>query len=288
MRSFTQKVLQSIESWDTSSSMLLSVAFILGLGVVDVLLERTFSYSFATTAFYLLPVCVATWVGGKTAARTTVLFATFVDACTLSFVSHRHSIGLHLVDSLMQFGVLFVVSIILAELRESFHKEQTVSRTDPLTGIPNLRGFAEIASVEIERMKRYGHAITAVYLDVDDFKKVNDSKGHDAGDLVLKLVALTLVKTIRTVDYAARIGGDEFVVLLPMADKAASEGFLARIKKALAEAVGEKVTFSIGAVTFNMAPDTVDTLLQPADAMMYAAKRSGKNSIILTDLQALA
>jgi diguanylate cyclase (GGDEF)-like protein len=120
------------------------------------------------------------------------------------------------------------------------------------------------------------------YIDVDDFKAVNDQLGHSAGDRLLRTVAETMMDTLRVSDMVARMGGDEFVLLLPETDYDSSQGALKRIVQNLYLAVprhNRAVTFSIGAVTFESPPASVDTLLRKADDVMYEVKSSGKNRI---------
>jgi diguanylate cyclase (GGDEF)-like protein len=135
----------------------------------------------------------------------------------------------------------------------------------------------------MERAKRYSRPLTVVYIDIDDFKRVNDVHGHTIGDELLRKVGLSLKSIIRTTDYAARLGGDEFAVLLTEATKEGAQGFVERLHKGLTLDVPYAVTFSMGAVTFNTPPESVDTLLEPADAMMYAAKKNGKNALLFSD-----
>ncbi|MEW6113469.1 MAG: GGDEF domain-containing protein, partial [Thermodesulfobacteriota bacterium] len=151
------------------------------------------------------------------------------------------------------------------------------------TGTLNSRAFHETAQREIERTSRYWHPYTLAYLDIDDFKAVNDSHGHAAGDELLVTVAETLADNIRNSDALARVGGDEFVILFPEMGAARARRAMHRLKDNVGQKMKEKrwpVTLSVGLVTFLTPADSVDTMLQQADGLMYEAKRSGKNKVL--------
>ena len=157
-----------------------------------------------------------------------------------------------------------------------------MARTDYLTGAFNGRSFGETAAAEIARARRHSHPFSVAYIDVDDFKQINDRQGHSAGDRLLKTVADGLRRNVRGVDTVARIGGDEFAVLMPETDARAAQVAMRRTRRRLLEEArraGWPVTISVGVVTFDHAPDSVDDLLRAADDVMYSAKRGGKNAL---------
>jgi diguanylate cyclase (GGDEF)-like protein len=182
----------------------------------------------------------------------------------------------------VRLGYFVIVSLALSRLRIAFERERAFARLDPTTGIANGRAFAELAGAEIERARRYHHPLTIAYLDLDNFKTVNDRFGHGTGDRVLSTVGRTLQERARTTDIVARPGGDEFAILMPEAGADAAQALLTRIQSALAETMrqnGWPVTFSIGSVTFSAPPENVEKLIEKADALMYSVKSSGKNRI---------
>jgi diguanylate cyclase (GGDEF)-like protein len=172
------------------------------------------------------------------------------------------------------------VAIIAFALRASrTHAEE--ARTDVLTGLLNRMGFLEGAERELRRAERYGAPVTVICFDLDGFKAVNDEEGHEAGDRVLQAVAHALQTAVRTVDPAARMGGDEFAILLADNRAQPPEAAAFRIRDTIMERLREdqsKVTLSMGAVTVpagGLLPD----LLHDADELMYEAKRGGKNAV---------
>ena len=154
---------------------------------------------------------------------------------------------------------------------------------DPLTGLLNRRVLGEIMKRELVRARRYKSPLSLVFLDLDDFKSVNDRYGHDSGDRVLKLVADRLVRTCRNSDVVARFAGDEFVVLLPETTRRNAEGRIERMRSDLLEhpfmVEGSPVTVQItfgAASTEEGAVDTADMLLKTADERQYRAKHRKK------------
>jgi diguanylate cyclase (GGDEF)-like protein len=130
--------------------------------------------------------------------------------------------------------------------------------------------------------RREGQVTAVLFLDLDDFKVVNDTYGHQAGDQLLRLVGVYLLRRLRSVDTAARLGGDEFVVLLPQTASQAGASTISELKIGIARELKEQgfdVGISAGVVTFRNAPDSVDEMLQAADRLMYEAKRAGKNAL---------
>lgn len=167
-------------------------------------------------------------------------------------------------------------------LSQALDHEQVLSRTDPLTDIANRRVFYEMADMEINKARRYGHVFTALLIDVDNFKEINDARGHEAGDLVLRAVAKVLKENLRATDIAARVGGDEFSVILSETGTDALGAVVPRLQQKLLDAMAEsgwQVTFSIGVVTFQKAPENIDGMMKKIDSVMYEVKRSGKNNI---------
>ncbi|PEQ13035.1 hypothetical protein B2G71_09415 [Novosphingobium sp. PC22D] len=169
---------------------------------------------------------------------------------------------------------------VMAEAEARHARE--LAETDQLTGIPNRRKTMAVLETEIEACRTKGTMLTIGLLDVDRFKSINDSFGHVVGDLVLQDVALACDKAIRTSDFLGRIGGEEFLVLLPGADTAAAGPIAERIRLAVIRdtAAGEvpEVTVSIGLAQFNATMRT-SQLLQTADEALYDAKRGGRNRV---------
>lgn len=167
--------------------------------------------------------------------------------------------------------------------RVNFLKATNSATVDPLTEVLNRRGLEPILGLEVARWKRYGEVFSLAMLDLDGFKELNDQKGHRAGDQALKLFAEILRGNIRESDTVARIGGDEFVLLMPHASSAETSILcekLCRDVETQMKALGFNVTVSIGCKTFDSASRTVSDVLNEADKVMYAAKKGGKNCVV--------
>jgi diguanylate cyclase (GGDEF)-like protein len=252
---------------------------VLVLWVIDYFTGPDFSF----VVFYLFPVFLVTWFAGKNAGIAISLMsglAWFVaDVLTMTAETHVSIPYLNLVTKL---GFFLIVNLTVTSLRTSLERERELARTDYVTRVANSRFFAEIALQEIKRAGRYLHPFSVAYLDIDDFKAVNDRWGHSTGDKVLAAVAASIRSNIRETDAVARLGGDEFGLLLPETGYDAAEVVVQKVHQSLLSSMGRNgwhVTFSIGVVTFRTPPDSVDSMLKVADAFMYSVKRSGKNRI---------
>lgn len=162
------------------------------------------------------------------------------------------------------------------------------ARTDYLTGLINRRYFIDHCQQELTRTLRYGHPLSLLMLDIDHFKKVNDTYGHLAGDQVLQALAACCQAQLREVDIAGRIGGEEFTILLPETDAGEACEVAERLRQMLADlGVAQsdgppiRFTVSIGVACVGAATNTIDQLLQHADEALYQAKNNGRNRVCL-------
>jgi diguanylate cyclase (GGDEF)-like protein len=159
------------------------------------------------------------------------------------------------------------------------------ARTDELTGLPNFRAFRERIDAEIERVARYPSAFGVLVLDLDHFKKYNDTFGHLAGNDALQRVAIVIRETVRSVDFPARYGGEEFAVIVPEVDVHALSVIAERIRtniEALPKPLhGSTLTVSIGAALYPADGSVAETLFQAADERLYAAKHAGRNRVVI-------
>ena len=155
--------------------------------------------------------------------------------------------------------------------------------TDYLTGLANRRRFERQLEREVNRTQRYGHAFTLLMIDIDHFKRVNDTFGHNAGDLAIRSIGKVLQEGTRGIDLAARIGGEEFAVLLVETDQRGGEEVAERLRVAIgamALPFGARVTASIGVAECPSCAQTSDGILTAADEALYEAKRSGRDRVV--------
>ncbi len=174
-------------------------------------------------------------------------------------------------------------------LQEAKKNLQTQAHTDPLTGLYNRRFFMQRLAEEGERLRRHHNTLSCLLFDLDHFKKVNDTYGHDTGDAVLRMVSRMTNQATRITDVAARIGGEEFAMLLPETDAQGAINLANRLRLSIAnsEVIANnqrvKVTASIGIVTVNRVGDNLDALLGMADKALYRAKDGGRNMVCVAN-----
>jgi diguanylate cyclase (GGDEF)-like protein len=159
---------------------------------------------------------------------------------------------------------------------------------DPLTGVLNRRAFFEQGQTLMARANRHGFNVALIMLDLDQFKLVNDRYGHDAGDRLLRSVAQCCTAVTRRGDLCARLGGEEFVLLLEDTDPADATGVAERVRQMISTLKrGESedaVTASFGVSMLVGAIKTLDELLHDADRLLYVAKNTGRNRVVMNDL----
>jgi diguanylate cyclase (GGDEF)-like protein len=249
------------------------------LGILDYLTGNEITFSL----FYLIPIVAVTWAADRKAG----LFMSFMSAVTLMGAEiaagqiFSHPI-FYLLNTLIRTLFYVVVVYLVAELQKSRKEEQLAARTDFITGAVNARYFNELLQMEINRIRRYPHPITLVYVDVDNFKLVNDLYGHKIGDEVLRSIASELKAQLRMTDTVARLGGDEFVLLLPSTRQPEARLVVSKLYANLLAKMQQKnwpVTFSMGVVTCEFSPYSAEQLVNMADELMYEVKNSTKNSI---------
>jgi two-component system cell cycle response regulator len=184
---------------------------------------------------------------------------------------------------------LYIISSIVSSLIEHGYtvlQARQLAKTDGLTGIANHRSLQEALDREIARANRRSSLFSLIMFDLDDFKKINDTYGHQVGDAVLKDLVARVTENIRTVDVFARYGGEEFALILPETDRLGAEVLAQRILNAVSSKPFEYATstifytISVGITVYRSEkPVKKDLLIDQADAAMYAAKRAGKNRI---------
>jgi diguanylate cyclase (GGDEF)-like protein len=258
-----------------------AVGFILVafLGVIDY--ETGFEISLSL--FYLIPISLVSWFAGEnlglviSAASAITWFLTDY-ANGLIYSNHM----IYVWNTLIRLGFFIVASRLFSELRNALKVNQESARVDFVTGAASVRYFYELAQIEVSRYQRTRHPLTLAYIDLDNFKAINDRLGHTNGDKVLRAVTESIQRQIRPADTLARLGGDEFALLLPETGEKEVKSAIDRILSSLVNGMLSNdwgVTFSIGVVTYNQKPKSVDEMVKLADGVMYSAKTNGKNGV---------
>lgn len=255
------------------------VSGVILLGFVDFYTGYEVSFSL----FYLLPIAAASWfVGPVSGVLVSILSAmTWLAADNLN--DHPYSSYLIPIwNSFIRLGFFIIITLLISRLHTSFRHEKELARTDPMTGAANSRYFYEMANFELARSRRSGRPLTLAYIDLDNFKFVNDHLGHSQGDDALKAVSKTVQKNMRANDVFARLGGDEFAIMLPDTNQAGARSAISKIHANLLEEMHRgnwPVTFSVGVVIFAEIPASVDEMVHLADQLMYEVKSGGRNAV---------
>ena len=268
-------ILASLEK--QSKSTLVFAGFIL-IGIIGSIDYLT-GYEFAFSVFYVLPIFMVTWFTnqrfGLVISVASAIVWLVADVSTGQTYS---SPFIPLWNSFIRFAFFIIITILLSSLKSSLE----LAHTDHLTSAINSRYFYEIVQMEINRFQRNQRPFTVAYIDIDNFKAVNDQFGHIIGDQILITLVNSVSKVIRKSDFIARLGGDEFAVLFPETDQEAARIIFAKIQNSFVEAAQQKnwsITFSVGVLVCKVAPPTTDELIRKADELMYLAKSDGKNTI---------
>ncbi|MCX7829876.1 MAG: GGDEF domain-containing protein [Acidobacteria bacterium] len=243
-------------------------------------LDKLTGFEISFSIFYLIPVSLTVWFCNRNCALfiSVMSAAVWLWADLTSGHSYSH-FAIPIWNSIMRLGFFLMAVFLLDEIKKLLRKEQQLARHDYLTGVLNSMEFAERAKIEIERSQRFNRPLTIAYIDVDNFKEVNDTFGHSRGDQLLRSIAKTLKENTRSIDLVSRLGGDEFAILFPETDKESAKAAVGKLQTQLAtltESTALPISFSIGAVVCHKSCE-IDNLIREADALMYQVKKNGKN-----------
>ena len=260
-------------------TFLLGIFLLIFVGLLDLKIKLDISFS----VFYLFPIAISSWFVSVNAGFFTAILSILTELLvnynrfflTVMPLSCYWNITVQIV-------FYFLISYLLCQLRSSLDREQELARIDDKTGVANKRLFLELSRLEVKKANRYRHPLTVVYMDIDDFEKINRELSYSIGDKILQAAAETIKANLRETDIIARIGGDEFIILLPGNGYESAQTVIYRVQKELLIIMRNHdwpVTFSIGAVTFINPPKSVEEMIQCADRLMYLVKNNGKNQL---------
>lgn len=260
--------------------LLMCIVLVLSIGGVRYVIGPEYSLSL----FFLLPIIIAAWNEGRNAGRAISLFSIFVwlmaDLGVLMTFSNPL---IPYINETFRLTVFLLATGLVCDFKNVLETQRKLARTDPLTDLSNRRDFFEKAHAEMSRARRFGYPLSIVYMDIDNFKFINDHSGHIVGDHLLKMVACTVLKNIRNIDIAARFGGDELGILLSETDANGARKLAEKLNQKLKSKMREHdwpVTFSMGVATFQDISGNIEDMLNTADKLMYLAKHNGKDRII--------
>lgn len=257
----------------------ISIGVVIFVGAMDLATGTGLSFSL----FYLIPVGMTAWIlGRKTGLMFSVLSAGIWLASNLLSGLVFSSLFVGIWNTLIRLGFFSVVAMLLSELRHALEEERLLTNTDILTGAMNRRSFNEIAERRMIVSEVNRKPYTLAYIDLDDFKDFNERRGNATGDMVLKTVADVLRKQIRQGDLLARLGDDEFAVLLSDTGQETAQGITQRLLGNLRERTEFhewEITFSIGVLTFLTMPLSADQMVSMTKALMHEARADGRDAV---------
>lgn len=232
------------------------------------------AYNF--TFLYIFPVAFTTWFAGKRCGAFVAAIASLSYSINAELFFDTAAVW----NAAGTFVVFSAIGILVRSVRTLWEKEQLLSRNDHLTGLLNSRAFLELLDYEIGRYNRSPAPFSLAYIDLDSFKEVNDTYGHQRGDELLKLASNIMRSTLRATDMASRMGGDEFAILFPNTGIEQIKGVEDKFRRKFASVMEKNhwpTSLSMGIVTFNSSPSNTDDAIKLADSAMYRAKNNGKN-----------
>ena len=263
----------------------ISIVLVATLGWLDYTTGFEISFSF----FYLIPILMATWYVNVQSGYIITVISILAWTLSNQFAGQIFSMEIiRYFNAFIRLAVFMMIARIVYELKLAIHHERTLAGTDPLTGIFNRREFYIRSALELDRAKRFGHPLSMIYFDLDQFKTVNDQQGPDEGDRQLQLIARTISDKIRKTDIFARLGGDEFALILPNASPDDAKQIVPKLVNAVKDElkkIHSPVTLSVGVVTYALHSIPVEEMLSRADALMFQAKERGKDQILYSEME---
>ena len=271
--------LSSLQKQSKPFWIIIGFLLIGGVGILDFLT----GYELAFSLFYLIPVSLVAWLTSRRLGILASLASAFVWLIADVAAGHSYSHPfIYAWNTFIRFSFFILTVFLLSTLKRVLERERELARTDYLTGAINSHLFYDFVQMEIDRIQRYKHPFTLAYIDLDNFKTVNDQFGHSIGDQVLCALVNSARKYLRKTDVVARLGGDEFALLLPETNQESARVTFSKIQNGLLEEMRQShwpITFSIGVLTCSTAPQTTDELVYMTDELMYSVKLNGKNAI---------
>jgi diguanylate cyclase (GGDEF)-like protein len=256
--------------------LIIGLAFLAIAGICDYLTGPEIDFAL----FFLIPVSLVTfYIGPKTGFTMAILSGMVNLLADLSWGKIILPWYIPLWSAVTHTLTYLVVALILDRLAAAWRREHILAMTDYVTGVSNARHFDAVLA-QVSQLTP--QSLTVIFLDVDNFKRVNDTYGHLTGNEILAILAETIQASLRASDVVGRVGGDEFACLLMGVCQAEAVEVVTRLQSTLVDKMkqnGWPVTFSIGALFCEDTPALPENALQQADSLMYEAKNNGKNQV---------
>jgi len=266
----------------------LVIGFVLFIAIVAT--DYLTPYELNLTPFYLFVVLLVTWNSGWQWGLGFSVLCIVAEGSTDLLTGHPYPEQIYFyIDNANRLVIYLVAWGLISQLKIQHEREKDSARRDYLTGLLNQKGFYEAFSVEIARHRRENSPMSVAFLDCDNFKEVNDGRGHNEGDRLLTNLAQTMRANLRKTDVIGRLGGDEVAIVLSKTDKDHAAHVIDKLRRELNAAMAEHgwpVTFSIGVGIFASVPQSEDEIISFTDKLMYRVKSSGKNNVLTEEFTA--
>jgi len=270
-----------------SSREILSISFL--LIILAWLTDYLIGPDASSSLFYIIPITIASWYGSQKAGLAiSIISAILWLIAEKMFGRPYENWVVFYWNGFVRLSLFILISWLFSSLRQKLREAEALADFDGLTGILNGRAFYKQAEKEILRLRRYGRQFTVAYIDLDNFKYINDQYGHAIGDELLQAVANTMKRNVRDVDLLARLGGDEFAILFLETNSEDSIRAFLKLRQMLLSEMEENswpVSISAGLVTYEEMPENVKQMLMFADELMYRVKNEGKNGALHATFQ---
>ena len=271
-------LLENIEKQNKSFIIAIGYIIIGVLGIIDTLTGKELDFSL----FYVIPILIVTWHTGLGPGIAFSLISALVWLLSDVLSGNVTLLSIYAWNTLTRLGFFLTIAFLLSRLLTVLEHEREIAHTDYLTGALNSLFFYNVLQMEINRCLRYKNFFTIAYIDLDNFKTVNDEFGHATGDEVLCFVVNQIKNSLRKVDVVARLGGDEFALLMPETNQKSAQVVLSKLQHNILAGMQKNnwpVTLSIGVLTCIDTPPTANEAIKKVDDLMYSVKKSSKNNI---------
>jgi diguanylate cyclase (GGDEF)-like protein len=256
------------------------LAFLLVLTIGSIDFSAGYN-SISIALLYLFPILLITWFEGCILAALISIFSAITWSVADLASGHVYShVAIPIWNAAMVLGMFSIVAYSFATMKRLLIKEREYAHLDDLTSAANAAYFYEQGQLEIKRSVRYKRPLTLVRLDINDYKRLSRTLGQSAGETILRAVAETMKRTLRSTDIISRLSDDQFALLMPETQTEDAEIAIHKVQKHLSDIVkqnGWPVTFNIGAISCNIPACSVDKLIKMAEDLMPAAKAGGEN-----------
>lgn len=279
MEPITKNIARLIETLDRRILLFILLFIVSVIGYLDYLT----GYDYSVAVLYLIPIALAGWFTGRLSA----LILSFLSAVSwyvanslAGQVYSQPQIGYW--NAAIWLAILVIFAFVLSNAKTVIGREKETASTDAITDLMTARAFQLIAGAELLRAKRYKRPFTMATIDIDRFRQANKRLGRVSADLILKTVADTLRTRLRNTDLIARVGGDEFVALLPETNYSSGSVVISKLQTHLLKAMERhhwEITFSICAVTYYMFDSSLKEAFQETDKLMLDVKARGGNAV---------